>query len=107
MVSATPQAAVDEVDLAGDERGVVGGEERDEVGDVFGGLLPLQVLNVDVVGEGLLGEVGQGGGRGDDAAGGVSTRAYSSPLSFQPVRAYISGLDQWTIVSPASSRVPR
>lgn len=67
MVSATPQAAVDEVDLAGDERGVVGGEERDEVGDVFGGLLPFQVLNVDVVGEGLLGEVGQCGWCGDDA----------------------------------------
>ena len=32
---------------------------------------------------------------------------YSSPLSFQPVRAYISGLDQCTIVRPSSSRVPR
>ena len=47
------------------------------------------------------------GGCGDDAAGANSPREYSSPLSVQPVRAYISGLDQCTIVIPSSSRAPR
>lgn len=61
--ASTPsEATVDEVDLAGDERGLVRGEERHEVGHVLGGLLSLQVLGLGVVLENLLGEFAQSRG---------------------------------------------
>src|SRR5213592_2423173 len=67
--SVTAQATVDEMDLTGDERGIVRGKERNEVGDVLGSLLSLQVLHLDVACEGLLGKFTQGRGSANHARG--------------------------------------